>query len=233
MSFLTMAVLSGSSLAAAAVAHCTLMCGPLALSARVRRGGSATLSYFAGRLVSYTLLGALAGSLGHALLLSPWARWAEAGLSWLFALTLAYTAATLLRGPTQAPLLSLGTKPRTSWVGRLLARVADDPLLLGVATALLPCGALFSALTAAAALGSAGAGAIAMSTFAILTGVAVIGVGQLALRVRTLGTSRQHKRALAVVLALGAIVMLLRPLPMLRESDAPPACHALMAHGSH
>ena len=198
------------------------MCGPLALASRVRHGAYAGLSYFGGRLVSYTLLGALAGGAGHVLLLSPWARVAEAVFSWALAGLLLYTAISLLRGARPQTLVQIGRAPRTSRMGVLLARVADDPLLLGAATALLPCAALFSALVAAASLGDSARGAMAMASFAVVTGVVVLGVGQLAqLRLRM----PRLRHAMGYALLFGAAVMLYRPIPMLRDDSGVPACH--------
>lgn len=222
------ALATGSSLGLASSAHCAVMCGPLALASKVRGGVQATLAYFVGRFVSYTVLGALAGSVGRALLLSPFARWAEALLSWLFAATLVYAAFSALRagqqraagGEREAALVQLGNAPRANVVGRMLAHVADDPLLLGAATALLPCGALLSALTAAATLGSALAGGLSMASFATVSGVAVVGVAQLG---RTGVRSLLGRRLMAGALLIGAAIMFYRPLPGLREG-APPAC---------
>ncbi|MEY4509830.1 MAG: hypothetical protein RLZZ450_1952 [Pseudomonadota bacterium] len=219
---LVLAVVTGGSLAVASSAHCAVMCGPLALASRVRHGSYAGLSYFVGRLVTYSLLGSLAGGAGRVLLLSPWARVAEASLSWLLASTLAYTAWTLLRGPPRERLAKLGRAPRTSPFGAILARLADEPLLLGAATALLPCAALFTALVAAATLGSAALGALSMATFAVVTGAVVVGVAQLG---RLRATWPGVRRVVGVTLLLGALLTAYRPVPMLRADGAVPACH--------
>lgn len=205
------------------------MCGPIALSARARVGARATLPYFVGRLVSYTLLGALAGGLGRVLLASAWARWAEALLSWTLAATLLWTAKNSLWPRARGGFVRLGTGPRRSLqrtIGGALAYVANDPLLLGVGTALLPCGVLFSALLAAATLGKASLGALALSVFALLTGGAVIGVAQLGgLRIER----PWARRLLASVLVAGALILLYRPWPTLLGT---PACHAAAQHGA-
>ena len=223
---LSLAVLTGSSLALASSAHCAVMCGPLALASRVRHGHHAGAAYFFGRLVSYTIMGSLAGGAGHVLRVGAWARGAEAALSWALAASLLYTAYRLLRGPAQRGLIKLGRAPQVSRIGSLLARLADEPLLLGAATALLPCAALFSALVAAASLGTALHGALAMSSFAAISGLVVVGVGQLAaLRLRL----PMLRQALVVALLLGAALTLYRPLPGLRADDGAAPCPL---HGS-
>jgi sulfite exporter TauE/SafE len=100
--------------------------------------------------------------------------------------------------------------------------LAEDPWLLGALTALLPCSALAAAAITAAAQGSALGGAATMVTFATLTGLALLGVTSLS------GWAKRalSDRALSVVLALGALVMAVRPLPMLSQAHQT-SCHDL------
>src|SRR5690348_509018 len=49
-------------------AHCLQMCGPIVLVIGPRRNSQ--LAYHAGRILTYTLLGALAGSAGHLIALA-------------------------------------------------------------------------------------------------------------------------------------------------------------------
>jgi sulfite exporter TauE/SafE len=219
---LPLAVLGGVSLALASSAHCAVMCGPLALATRLHNGPGARLSYFFGRLVSYSLIGVLVGSLGRVLLASVWARGVEAVLSWSLAGLLVYTALGLMRGAPRARLLQLGRGPKKSHLGALLVHVAEDPLLLGIATALLPCGVLFSAAVAAAALGSALQGGAFMGAFALVSGGVVVSVGELS-TLRSL--TPRLRPLLGLVLLLGAGLMIYRPLAMLRAGDGAPACH--------
>ncbi|HEX6243704.1 MAG TPA: sulfite exporter TauE/SafE family protein, partial [Polyangiales bacterium] len=107
----------------------------------------------------------------------------------------------------------------------LLVHVADDPLLLGAATALLPCGALYSAILGAAALGTAGHGSMFMASFALVTTPALLGGAQLA-RLAQLG--ERGRRALGALLVAGALLTALRPLSTL--SAEPTASCPLHAH---
>lgn len=197
------------------------MCGPLAAVARgnSRRGA---LPYALGRLCSYTLLGSLAGSVGRVL---HSLRWAEALLSWLFAAALLFAAVRLLGGRAPSGLIKLGRGPRSNRVGRALSRIADEPMLLGAASALLPCAALWAALMAAAAQASSAHGALTMATFAVLSGVALSSFAQLS-RLSTLGV--HGRRALAAIMVVGALITMWRPLPGL--SGSAPACHS--PHGA-
>jgi uncharacterized protein len=212
------AVLTGAGLAAAASMHCLAMCGPLTAAAQARGGSRAGVRYLLGRLGSYVTLGALAGSVGQGLLATRWARWVEALLAWSLALILLYAAGGFF-GLARAPkLLQLGRAPRVSLASRLLAAAAHDPLLLGAASALLPCAALFGALVASAAFGRGELGALSMAGFALLTSPALLGAAQLG-RLAQLGP--RGKRALGGMLVLGALVTAWRPVPGLSAQGAP------------
>jgi len=224
---LLVATATGVGLALVSSVHCLVMCGPLAAATRSRGGSSALWQYGAGRLASYSLLGLLAGSVGNVLADSRFARWGEAALSWLLASSLLVTALGHLRKARSAPLLTLGRAPQRSIISRVFLRIADEPLLLGMATALLPCGALLSAMLAAAALGAPLSGALAMASFGAGSGVVLLAAAQLS-RLSALGVA--GRKALAGVLLVGAAIMLLRPLPML-QSDGQTSCH--QAPGKH
>lgn len=223
-----LAAFGGAGLALVSGVHCLTMCGPLAAASQARGASGASTRYLLGRLVSYSVLGLLAGSVGQGVLGTPWARWAEALLAWALTLLLLRTALGLF-GVAQAPaLLRIGTKPRRSWTGRLLAQVAHDPLLLGAATALLPCTALFSALLAGAALGDGMQAALFMGSFALVTSPALLGGAQLG-RLAQLG--RRSRHVLALVLVAGALITALRPLSSLR-AESPTSCPLHAVPGS-
>jgi sulfite exporter TauE/SafE len=213
-----LAVAAGAALAFGFGAHCALMCGPLAM-ASARRSSANAVRYALGRLVSYAALGALAGSLGRVFLASPWARTLERGAAYLVALMLLVAGIRLWPRARPAPLLELGKGPRKTRIGSLLASVADEPLLLGALTALLPCGALYTALAAAAALGTGARGALFMASFAAVSGLflgAASGLG------RKLTLHPWRRQLLAACLFAGALIAALRPL--LAEGGTPP-CH--------
>ncbi len=216
---LLIALGTGAGLSVASLAHCALMCGPLAAHSAASRGVG---GYLVGRLAGYAVLGTLAGSVGQLLGQVGPARWVEALMSWSLALTLAFAALRLLWPPRpREQLVQLSKKSKARETTSMLAHVASDPLLLGVASALLPCGVLFATVLAAAAQGSPLLGAITMATFSVVSGAALFGVAQVATRI---ALHTQGKRVLGVVLATGALVLVLRPLPTLYASDLPP-CH--------
>jgi len=105
-------------------------------------------------------------------------------------------------------------------------RAGDRPLgwLVGVGTALLPCGALAAAALIAASSGSAMLGSASMLAFAIVSGVGLAGATflfeRLAHRPRPVTS-----RVLAVALAFGSILFVIRPVHALRTGDTA-SCHA-------
>jgi len=129
--------------------HCAGMCGPLACYIAPRPGSPSSFTtvaslYHAGRLLSYTAIGAVAGGLG--LVTLGWVEIHQHSLSrflpWLlvvFFLLVALRADRFFPKPTWlAPLLSRAQRR----VGALPAPLSG--LLIGILTPLLPCGPLYA-----------------------------------------------------------------------------------------
>lgn len=230
------AVIAGAAAGLASVPHCTAMCGPLAAYACSGRPGlSGQGRYQLGRFISYSLLGGLAGAVGGATAVSLPGAWGGALLSWSLALGLGLAAFRLWRRPEQ-PLVPLRSKQEAtaeSRGNRAIQALGRHPLLVGLGTALLPCGALAAAVLIAASTGTALAGSLTMLAFAIVSGVGLIGAAWLFERV-----SRRPRpataRVLAVVLALGAVLFVIRPVHALRHGEGA-ACHDPSAseHNAH
>lgn len=155
--FVPLAVL-GASLSGSL--HCVGMCGGLVSSVVATRRSGLWL-YHAGRLLSYSLLGALAGGFGQALLSSE-ARGAVSILATaLMAATLIALGLRLWRsgGTVHFTLLPAA-------LGRFLFGFAGrSPFLIGLFTGFLPCGWLHSFLLGAAGTQSAPIGALLMGLF--------------------------------------------------------------------
>lgn len=221
------AVIAGAAAGLASVPHCTAMCGPLAAYAcSGRPGASGQGRYQAGRFLSYSVLGAIAGAIGGATAVSLPGTWGSALLSWSLALGLGLAALRLWRRP-ERPLVTLRTKEdegSESTGSRMISALGRHPFFVGLGTALLPCGALAAAVLIAASSGSALHGSLSMLAFSIVSGVGLVGATWLferfAQRPRP-ATSRM----LAVVLALGAIMFVIRPVHALRHGDTA-SCHA-------
>ena len=158
--------------------HCPGMCGPLvafAMGASTERSWSARavlhLAYHGGRLATYAPIGAMAGGLGAAFdfggsrLGVPHAATLLAG-----GLMIAVGTAGLLR----AMGVRLQQWPLPEWIRNAVVRGQRAALSLrpwrrawtvGLLTALLPCGWLYSFVPAAAGMGGPLGGALLMSAF--------------------------------------------------------------------
>jgi uncharacterized protein len=228
------ALLVGAGLGVSQVPHCAAMCSPIAsfVCARSRRT-SGLSRYQLGRFFGYGLAGAAAGDFGAWLGDLSGGIWLQAVLSWLLAVALLYTVRGLLVSPvtSRAPLISLQHRAPSStgnWKTRLVRLLPSEPLALGFASALLPCGALYAALLLAAGTASASRGAATMVGFAFVSGVVLWAVGWLGGRLSAL----RHpvgRRMLAAMLLVGVAVLSLRPLPGLladgQATDASGLCH--------
>jgi sulfite exporter TauE/SafE len=151
--------------------HCTGMCGPLAcliMPTGREQGDALTVGtlYHSGRLISYGLLGALAGGFGHltvGLLENSILRW----LPWLLVL---FFIGLAFHWERHLPRLARLTGVGLRFQGWLRSRPKTQAgLMLGFATPLLPCGPLYFALAAALIAGNALRGAEFMFTFALGT----------------------------------------------------------------
>ena len=138
---------------AGSLVHCVGMCGPFVLGQVVsgiegerlaygewrRLAGAALAPYHLGRLTTYTVLGALAGSMTSIFASTAAYVWLSAGLlsgAALLMLAQAFGLATGIASPWSAALARIGG-PLTS------ARGPAARYALGVLLGFLPCGLLY------------------------------------------------------------------------------------------
>ncbi len=188
--------------------HCAAMCGPLALAACEAPGREESLRagvrYGSGRLASYMIGGALVGALGAGLVRLLRGEGLQRAVSLAMAMGLALAAWRVLRGRT-SPLVQLrrGRSPR-----RIPAA------LMGLATGLLPCGALASGLLIAAGSGSWWGGSTAMAVFALASAPGLLAVVLPASGLRatlTRAATPARRRVGAAVLVAAACWVAARP----------------------
>jgi len=150
-------ILAGIALGLAGAGHCLGMCGGIAIAFRTQTGSSfiMSLGYHCGRLLSYTLLGALLGTAAGAIELASWT------------IALRFIAGFLL--------VAMGLHTLELWMGirhlealggvlweciaplakRLLPpRKFHHSVLLGSLWGLMPCGLIYSALAWSASAAS-------------------------------------------------------------------------------
>jgi sulfite exporter TauE/SafE len=200
--------------------HCAGMCGgfvalysasPSCAGAGRGAGARAHLAYNGGRLLTYVLVGLIAGLLGGALDAAASLAGLQRGAAIAAGVVMLAWGGVALARALGAPLGALGGRlpgvgALNASVGRAFAAAARRPagqqaFLLGFFTPLLPCGWLYLFAVTAAGAGSAWAGAAVMLAFWAGTVPALLGLG-LGLRTALGGRLRRH------VPALGAVALL-------------------------
>ena len=186
--------------------HCIGMCGPLAcgiagLGKGAMRHGAAA-GYHAGRMMSYALLGAVAGAIGE-VPVRALARSPAVLLPWVLVVGLLVIGFGLDRFLPRLPVLGRLAGRLRGWFVRL--GPGRGGLALGLATPLLPCTPLYLVLGAALVSGNAARGAEFLAAFALGT-VPLLWVtqgGWLWLRGRFGDNGMEYaRRALAIATAL-------------------------------
>ena len=214
-------------------AHCAGMCGPLALALP---GGSGRVAFVVGRLlynlgrvVTYMLMGAFFGLLGHGFALAGLQRWVSLVLG-----------IAILLGVLVSPRFA-NTLPVTrfvSWLKARLSRSFQQRALtsmfgVGLLNGLLPCGLVYIACAGATATGNLWSGvdymiAFGFGTLPMMLAISLIGTKlQFILRLRL-------QRLIPVSLAIVGALLLLRGMalgipyvsPRLpAQPDAASCCH--------
>ncbi len=217
--------------------HCALMCGPIAALA-CHRGKRASMGYFFGRTIGYSILGILSGAVGGAAVAGgeqvfDLPSWSGHALSTVLAASLLWAAYRLWAPVPNKPstnLVTLGTSRRRHAVrGRLWRRLAAPvqrwSVAIGFSTALLPCGALAAAVAMSFASTNPWHGAWVMLGFSVGTGLGLFGVGILS-RLFAQTPIPRLRRAFAMLLAVGGVMLLVQPLRgVLRDKSAEVQSH--------
>lgn len=212
--------------------HCVQMCGPVVLTYSVAANtGSGHrsllglhLAYNAGRTITYSLLGAVAGLAGGA-------------MGWVGRLAGIENVAAIIAGVamvlTAIAMLGYGLKIN-GWggfalPGRLLrpaGKLISDPspsakFLLGVLMGFLPCGLIYAALMKAIGTATPASGALTMLGFGMGTSVALVVVG--------LGSSAATRKIARWGTTISAItVLVMGALLIARGTFFGPAFHCHM-----
>ena len=163
-----------SLVAVSAVTHCPGMCGPLIIAFRFSGedagfwpGAGRFLCYQAGHAVAYLTLGAIAGALGSVV-----TTWFQVTGPWLLAGTALLLAGVAIGGLIGRPVQACLPGPVRRWTVGLVPRAGvgmRGPVLLGMATAFLPCGVAMQVVLLAVASGSPVHGALLMLVVPVLT----------------------------------------------------------------
>jgi sulfite exporter TauE/SafE len=216
--------LAALTLGAMGSGHCVAMCGGIAcaLGMSVDDGAGAThrrlalAGYQAGRLLSYSCAGAIAGAFSAAVTMMADPHSVRVGLH-VFQATLFIALGLYLTGLWRAPLAAVEGAGLALWrrLGgvrrRLLpVRHPHQALAFGALWGWLPCGLVYSALTLALSAGSAAAGALTMLAFGAGTLPAMLLASVFGGRLMGQASGSWLRRLVgAVMLVLGAAMGLL------------------------
>lgn len=185
--------------------HCIAMCGAACAGigqAAGPRGHSAMWTFQLGRIIGYSILGAVAAA-------------SIQGMGWLSIQTVAlrpvwtmFHVAALVLGlllvwKAQQPVW-LESAGRRLWSGARTLAVGwggGAPLVIGMFWTFLPCGLLYSALLVAAMTGQILEGAVVMALFALGTSVSMMAGPWLWLRLKGSGSGNWGVRLAGLALA--------------------------------
>jgi hypothetical protein len=194
-----------SALGLASGVHCAGMCGGIVGAFSLQNRGQSPIAvrlllFNAGRISSYALAGALAGTLGW------YAGGPQTALLALANIVLVFVGLHLAGVRSPMRWLERAGAPLWRAIQPLAARLARRPGVvasygMGLLWGWLPCGLVYGALVAAAFAGSAEAGAAAMAAFGLGTLPWLLAAGVAAARVR------DFLRLSAVRLAAGGAVL--------------------------
>jgi len=223
--------------------HCVQMCGPLVLSYSValdqvktatgRSPGALVfghLAYNAGRILTYSALGAAAGLAGKTVGLIG----RLAGVSSALAIVggvLMLVAGLVMFGVFPA-LQAFGggfLQAASGFLRPLRALIASagvgQRFLLGLALGLLPCGLTYAVLLRALATGSALWGAATMAAFGAGTAIALLAVGIFASAIRIRLNRWGPQLAAISIMAMGALLIVRGTMPGLLAGAHAHVCH--------
>jgi len=197
--------------------HCLQMCGPIVLSWSVGRNAlRANLKYNSGRILTYTLLGALAGFIGKGIGSAAQIAGFSAGARIVAGAAMILAGILMIGLFPSSGLVQLKPPARfTRWIGHHLR---NPGIRIGLMLGFLPCGLIYAALLKAIDSGGPWAGALTMLAFGLGTSVSLLLLGT----ATSLFHFRWSTKFAAVCVMLTGAVLLYRGLTA-------PRCHVAQA----
>jgi len=197
--------------------HCIGMCGPLIIAFPGRTGRfSAHVFYHLGRIVTYTVIGAVMGGIGSGLAgiaaltggnFPAWVARIQVGFSMLAALFLMVFGLARLGIIREPGWMTLASPGKIPGYGRIIKSAVSNQgrvslFLMGLMMGFLPCGLSFAAFSRALPAGGSIRGAMLVFTFALgtLPGLLLLGTG-------ASGLARRYQKQLDIFAGLLMIYM--------------------------
>jgi hypothetical protein len=205
-------ILTGLILGLTSNFHCIGMCGPIAMAVPVNRSSnlkilSGTLQYNGGRIITYTILGAIVGSIGLTINTMGVLQWLSiiAGIGLIL-----YAWRKYFSNLFSGKLPTFGIQ---SFLNKGLGKVikSNSPfklVLLGGLNGLLPCGMVFAALLNAILTGEILGSALAMAAFGIGTLPAMMAVTFMANKINSNVRQKMNKAVPYLLTIVGILVVL-------------------------
>lgn len=221
--------------------HCVSMCGPIVLAYSLPLGSRkfsgqlvAHLAYNFGRIISYAILGAIAGFLGTTIGFVGQLAGIENVVAIVSGVLMVIAGLLMLdllpsKGLQKYnPLLytskflkPLGNKITSSKIG--------SKFFLGLILGYLPCGLVYAALLKSMATGSIGAGALTMTAFGFGTAFSLLGIGIFSSAFSLKLSGWGSRLASVCVLVLGLFLVYRGVMPIMMASNSgdenTPTCH--------
>ena len=189
--------------------HCVQMCGPLVLGFGLSSKASAHVAYHAGRILTYSALGAAAGWLGSGMTLMGRIAGIQNTASIVGGL-LMVLAGLLVGGTVQRTgLVRIGSVSRLSKIAGRLLRLASPQakFATGLVMGFIPCGLIYGALMRSVATASPVSGAMEMAAFGVGTAGPLLALGIFSVTInRWIGLRGQGWAAVGVSMAGLALI---------------------------
>jgi len=193
--------------------HCIGMCGPLMLSLPVRhlnkwKQGMAIFLYNTGRVLTYSLIGALLGLAGRRIYLAGFQRWFTIVLG-VVMLVMAVTYFYKQTSVQPKWMQTIHLRIQQLMLRFLRSNNSSGYFLLGMANGLLPCGMVYLAIAGALTANTVLHSVLFMFLFGVGTLPAMLALGIFGLRI-TMPVRQQMKAAMPYVVVAMAVILILR-----------------------
>ncbi len=196
--------------------HCVGMCGPIALALPVHQQSAprkilSILAYNSGRIITYTLFGALFGMIGQSFALFGYQQ------------KLSIIIGSLILIALLIPKRLINTLPVSTWFYRLLNTLKHNLYLqfqkrgitsflsIGLLNGLLPCGLVYMGIAGAVATGSVLKGMLFMAVFGVGTLPFMFAISYTSHLV-TMKTRNIIRKSMPVVIGIMAVLLIFRGL---------------------
>ncbi|MEO6304353.1 MAG: sulfite exporter TauE/SafE family protein [Bacteroidia bacterium] len=196
--------------------HCIGMCGPIAMALPVhtlplRKKFFSIFFYNLGRIVTYTLLGALFGLIGQSFFLFGFQQKLSVTLGVMILLGLIFSQRSINKHLFTHKIYTLLNKLKSKISMQFQKKTIRSFFTIGFLNGLLPCGLVYLGIAGAVSTGSVFKGAIFMMVFGMGTLPFMFAISHTS-HLITANTRTKIRKAMPVMIGLMAILLVLRGL---------------------